>query len=52
MRTRAGVSRMFGFVGYSSEEEAEAAQAHFDATFMGMCRIVVHPAHTAHTSHI
>lgn len=40
-KTRSGLFRHFGFVGYASEEQAEAAVKHFDKTFLGAARITV-----------
>ncbi|KAF8916989.1 hypothetical protein CPB85DRAFT_1481797 [Mucidula mucida] len=36
-----GTSRRFGFVGFKTDEEASAAQAWFDKTFLGSTRIFV-----------
>ncbi|KAF9014543.1 RNA-binding domain-containing protein [Hymenopellis radicata] len=36
-----GTSRRFGFVGYKTDEEASAAKAWFDKTFLGSTRIFV-----------
>ncbi len=37
-----GTSRRFGFVGFKSEQEADAAQRWFDHTFIDSTRISVH----------
>lgn len=39
--TRAGVFRRFGFVGYSTEKQAEEAASYFNHTFLGSSRIQV-----------
>lgn len=41
MRRPDGTSRRFGFVGFRSEAEAEAARAYFDRTYMDTSRISV-----------
>lgn len=41
MKRPDGTSRRFGFVGYRSEEEAQAAQAYFDRTYIDTARISV-----------
>ena len=41
MRTREGTSRMFGFVGFSSVEEAVGAQKYYDRTYMDASRMEV-----------
>lgn len=40
-RKRDGTARCFGFVGYKTEAEAEAAQRWFNKTFVGSSRISV-----------
>jgi len=37
-----GTSRRFGFIGFKSEQEADAAQRWFDHTFIDSTRISVH----------
>ncbi|KAF7722066.1 Multiple RNA-binding domain-containing protein 1 [Apophysomyces ossiformis] len=44
MKTAGGVSRKFGFVGYRTEEAADAAMKHFNKTFINMSRIIVEKA--------
>lgn len=44
MKTRSGAFRRFGFVGFVSESQAEAAMQHFNSTFIGASRIVVEVA--------
>lgn len=39
MRTKDGKSRQFGFVGFRTEEEAEAARKFFNKSFLDTCRI-------------
>jgi len=41
IRRQDGVSRRFGFVGYSSESDARAAMEYFNRTFIDTSRIVV-----------
>eukprot|EP00887_Chlorella_sp_A99_P005214 scaffold1.g5214.t1 len=41
MRTRDGKSRCFGFVGFHSAAEAEAAQRYFNKSFLDTMRLVV-----------
>ena len=41
MRRPDGTSRRFGFVGFRTEAEAEAARAYFDRTYMDTSRISV-----------
>ena len=41
MRTREGVSRLFGFVGFASVGDAEAAQRYYDRTFMDASKLEV-----------
>ncbi len=36
-----GVFRRFGFIGYKSEAEAEAAVAFFNGSYLDTCRLVV-----------
>ena len=38
---RDGASRQFGFVGFKSVDEAEAAQKYFNKSFMGTVRLAV-----------
>lgn len=41
MRTRQGVSRLFGFVGFASVEDAEGAQRYYNRTFMDASKLEV-----------
>lgn len=41
MRTRDGKSRLFGFVGFSTADEAEAAVGYFNKSFLDTSRLVV-----------
>ena len=41
MKTRSGVPRRFGFIGFVSESQAEAAVRHFNSTFIDASRICV-----------
>lgn len=45
MRTRDGKSRQFGFIGYRSEAEAQAALKYFDKSFLDSSRILCEIAH-------
>ncbi|KAL9555733.1 hypothetical protein MBANPS3_002230 [Mucor bainieri] len=44
MKTQWGVSRKFGFIGYKTEEAAEAAMKYFDNTYINTSRIHVEKA--------
>ncbi|CAO3589220.1 unnamed protein product [Absidia cylindrospora] len=44
MRTSSGQSRRFGFIGYRSDQVAEAALNHFNGTFINTSKIVVEKA--------
>ena len=44
IRTRAGISRKFGYVGFTSDAQAQSAVQRFDRTFVGASRISVEPA--------
>lgn len=44
MRTKAGTFRKFGFVGYSSEQQAQEALKQFNKTYMGSSKIEVEVA--------
>ena len=44
IRTRAGISRKFGYVGFTSDAQAQSAVQRFDGTFVGASRISVEPA--------
>lgn len=44
VRTRAGVSRKFGFVGFNSAQQAETALKRFNKTYIGASRIEVEAA--------
>ena len=44
VRTRAGVSRKFGFVGFNSAQQAEAASKRLNKTYIGASRIEVEAA--------
>ena len=41
MRTRDGASRLFGFVGFASVKDAEAAQRYYNRTYMDASRLEV-----------
>ena len=44
IRTSAGISRKFGYVGFTSDAQAQSAVQRFDGTFVGASRISVEPA--------
>ena len=44
VRTKAGKSRQFGFIGLKTEEAAESARQHFARTFIDTSRIFIEDA--------
>ena len=44
MKTRSGTFRRFGFVGFVSEDQAEAAMQHYNSTFIDASKITVEVA--------
>ena len=44
VRTRAGASRQFGFIGFKTDEASVAAVRRFNKSFLGACRLLVETA--------
>lgn len=50
MRTKSGVSRRFAFIGYRTEQEAQAAIKYFNNSYITTCKITVEPANKHDTN--
>lgn len=52
MRTQEGKSRQFGFIGYRTEKEAEAAVKYFKDTYLDTCKLICEVAYKIGDSNV